>query len=243
MFEAMLKAFKVYFSTLSLVVYFSIFAIFSLLLLPLVSSYVNVGSAFIRFSSLYLDVTFVSGLVLFLVGVISLLSMAFFTSAIINIVKFKETLDVVRFSRVFKSFSKYVIRVFSFLVIMSLASVILGVFFDVLSLPVLAQFLILILWVLFLFTPQVIVLEDLGLLEAINDSLVFLKKKPVFGAFYLLSGAVLILFLLGIETFLGQFFVWEHKIVSIIIVALFVVPFLQMLATELYLKRYPLSSL
>ena len=243
MFESMSKAFKIYFSTLNLVVYFSIFAVFSLLLLPLVSSYVNVGSAFIRFSSLYLDINFVNGLILLLVGLVSLISMAFFVSAIINIVKFKETLDVVHFSRVFKSFPRYVTRVFLFFLLMSIISVITGVVFSFFSLPFLAQLIIFVLWVLFLFTPQVIVLEDLGVLEAMSDSLLFLKKQPSFEAFYLCVGFVLMLLLLLLESFVGNFFVWEHKIISIVIIALFMIPYLQMFATELYLKRYPLSSL
>ncbi|MEM0372529.1 MAG: hypothetical protein QXO69_01670 [archaeon] len=243
MFKAISKTNRIYLSTLNLIVYFSVFIFFSLVLLPLFSSYVNVGGALVRFSSIYKDINPVTALILLLVGLISVLSLSFFISAIVSVVKLRETLDHVKFNKAVSTFTRYVAKVFMFFILLSAASITAGVLLTLLGAPAfLTQLILFIVWIPFMFTPQVLIIEDMGIIDSMTDSLAFVKKFPKALVLYFSTGFVFVLALLLLETFLGQYFVWEHKIPSIILLSLFVVPYLQMLATELYIMRYAVSK-
>ena len=110
------KSIAIYLSTLWLNAGFAIFIILSLLFLPMIAGYVNVGGNFIRFSSLYTpDMTALQAVALFGIAVVGLLCTAFFLSAIISIVKLRETLDHFGFSKVIATFPKYIGRIFAWL--------------------------------------------------------------------------------------------------------------------------------
>lgn len=242
MHDVFSKTNKVYLSTLSLIVGFSVFILFSLALMPLLSSYVNVGGGFVRFSSFYLDITPVQAVVFLLIGLVSLLSLAIFLSALISIVKLRETLDHFGYSKVAGVFKKYVIRVFVFLLFLSILSIASGTILDYFGVTkLLIQLIIFALWLPLLFTPQILILENLGINEAIKDSVRFMVQSPLSLVAYVMTGFLFLLALTIIETGLGQYFVWEHKLFSIVLVSVFVLPYLQMFATELYVRRYPVA--
>ena len=98
-------------------------------------------------------------------------------------------------------------------------------------------------WALFIFTPQVLIVEDFNLIESMKDSVKFIRKYPLALVLYFSLGIILLFILLLVETLLGQYFIWEHKLISIVILSLFVLPFLQMFATQLYLRRYAVARL
>lgn len=240
--EVFFKTNRVYFSTLNLVLGFSVFIFLSLALLPFLSSYVSVGGGFIRFSSLYLDLTIPQAILIVGVALLSLLFLSFFVSALINIVKVRETLDHVRFTKVTAIFKKYVLRVFFFLLFLSIASILIGTIFEFMSMPrLITQLVIFAIWLPLIFAPQVIILEDFRLGGAFKDSIKFVVNSPMSLIVYVILGAVLLLLFTLVETSLGHYFIWEHRIVSIFFVSIFVVPYLQMFATELYILRYPIS--
>lgn len=240
--EVFFKTNKVYLTTLNLVLGFSVFIFLSLALLPFLSSYVSVGGGFIRFSSLYLDLTIPQAMLIIVVALLSLLFLSLFISALISIVKVRETLDHVRFSKVVSIFKKYVLRVFFFLLFLSVISILIGTIFEFISMPkLLTQLVLFAIWLPLIFAPQVIILEDFGLGGAFRDSIKFVINSPLSLFVYIVLGAVLLLLFALIETSLGHYFVWEHKIISIFFISIFVVPYLQMFATELYILRYPVS--
>lgn len=244
MFKALAKAMKVYLETIDMVAYSSVFILFSLVLLPLVSSYVNAGAAFLRFSSLYRDITIVQLFIFILVGLISILTLSLFLSAIISVVKLKETLDHVAFRKLFDTFQSYVLKVFFFLLSMSMVSVFSGIIMAAIGIPnFIIQMILFIIWMPFVFVPQIIVIDDFDIAEAMDDSWNFVKKFPKAIIGYFLLGVIFVLLIILLETFLGQYFIWEHKILSVTIMALFVLPYLQIFATELYLTRYAVSDM
>ena len=244
MLQAVSKANKIYASTLNLTMYFSVFILFSMIMLPLISSYVNVGSALIRFTSLYRDVSLASGLILAIVGILSLLLLSLFVSAVVSIVKLKETLDQVGFSRVADTFKKYVMKVFFYFLMMSVLSLGIGVVLTALNASYfLIQLVLFLIWIPFVFTPQILIIEDLEIFAAMRDAWYFVSSKPAALLIYFAAGIILVFLLLLLETFLGQYFVWEHKLVSIVLLSLFILPYLEMLATELYIRRYAVSRM
>jgi hypothetical protein len=122
-------------------------------------------------------------------------------------------------------------------------SMLLGTFLDFLAVPrIIIHLILFCIWLPFIFTPQVLIIEDFNITKSMDDALKFVKKRPVSLVLYIFLGFIFLFLLALIETMLGMHFIWEHKIISIIIVSLFILPYLQMFATELYIERYPVSK-
>lgn len=241
MSKAFKRSFTVYSSIFKLTLGFSILILASLTLLPLVSSYFNVGSAFLRFSSILYDMTTFQAAVFVVVGFISVLFLSIFLSAIITTIKLRETMDHFRFEKVWRAFPDYVSRMLLMLLLLCIVSIALGVFLEAFETPrAVIQLVLVCVWLPFIFAPQILILEDLSVGEALGDSLNFVKRAPKQLATYLATGVLLLLALAALEFSLSFFFTWEHKLLSIIIVSIGILPFLQVLATELYIMRYPL---
>jgi hypothetical protein len=240
--KALVNSVKVYSSIFKLTLGFSIFIFCSLGLLPIVSSYLNTGSAFLRFSSILYDMTPSQAFLLVLVGIVSLIFISLFLSSIITTIKMKETLDHFRFKKVWESFPAYVTRMLVLLFILMAISVTIGVLFEGSGAPrELIQILIACVWLPFVFAPQILILEDLGVEDALYDSYRFVRKMPKALIAYAVVGVLLLLVVSIIELWLSFSFTWEHKAIAIILVSILVLPFMQVFGTELYLMRYPLQ--
>ena len=237
-----LKTLSIYFNTFYLMMGFGIFIILSLILLPLLSSYVSVGGGFIRFSSIIFDMTLLQAVVLIVVTLVSLLLLSFFVSAVISVVKVKETLDEVTFERVKALFPKYVWRIFFFFLLIGVVSILIGTFLDFIYAPRFLTHLILAaVWLAVVFTPQILILEDLPLGKAINDTLTFVRNSPIALVWYVVFGLLCLFFLALLEVALGLVLVWEHHIITVILVSMLVLPLLEILGAELYIRRYHIS--
>jgi hypothetical protein len=238
------KSFAIYGETFELTIFFSIFVFLSLILLPLLSSYVASGAGFVRFSSLYTsDISIIQLIIFCLVGFVSLLCLSIFLSAQICVTKLKETLDHARFNRVVNTFPKYVLKILTFLLLMTVLSLVIGTTLSLVSVPnPIIQLVILCMWLPLIFAPQILVLEDLGLGAALVDSIEFISRSPLSLVAYIALGFVMLLVLSLVEAILGNFMFWEHKLLGVVITSLFILPFLQIFATELYIVRYPVAK-
>lgn len=240
--KAFSRAFRVYSAIAPMSLFFGVFVLASLLLMPLVSSYLVGGGGFIRFSSLLYDMTFIQCVLLLLVGFVSLLFLSVFVSLMMTAVKMVETLDRVGVNKILSSFQKYVTRLFTLLLFFTVLSIGAGVLLELFEVPhFITQVLLAGFWIPFIFAPQILVLEDYSASRAIADSVNFLRRSPSSFIVYLVTGLVLIFAVLCLEFALSSVFTWEHKILSSVLVSLLVLPFLQVLATELYILRYPLA--
>jgi len=236
------RSINIYSSIFPLTLGFSIFIFCSIVLLPLVSSYLNVGSAFLRFSSILYDMTIFQATLFILVGILSLMFLSLFLAAIITTIKMKETMDHFRFVKVWSAFPDYVLRMFFMLLLLSVVSIGIGVLLEAATVPrALIQLVLACVWLPFVFAPQILILEDLGVIEALGDSYNFVRKSLKELAAYIVLGLVLLFLLAMLEFGLSAFFTWQHKLLSIVIVSIGILPFLQVFATELYLMRYPLQ--
>ncbi len=238
---ALRKAKKIYLNSFEIIIGFSVFVLLSLILIPLVASYVNIGSGFIRFSSLYLDLNTIQLAIFIFVGLVSLLFMSFFVSSMITLVKLQETLDHIGFTKVAHAFYKYVIRVFTLFIFMALLTILVGTGLNYLNVSnFIIQLVLILIWIPFVFAPQVVVLEDFNLKRSIKDSIQFIRRSPKYLIYYFIVGFVLIFLLTLVEVILGHVFIWEHKIITILLLSMFVLPFMIIFGTEIYLRRYPL---
>lgn len=241
MLKAFERTFRVYGSLAPFTIVFGVFVLASLLLLPWVSSYINGGAGFVRFSSLLYDITLPQLAVFLLAGVTSILFLAVFISLVMTTIKMLETLDYFGVRKILSVFPTYISRIFMFLVFLCVLSVGIGILLDLFGMSkLITQLVLMAIWVPFMFVPQILILEDYTISRAMEDSFAFLKRSPSSFVIYLVTGVVLLAVVTGIETALGQFLSWEHKILSLVLVSMFILPFLQVLATELYILRYPL---
>ncbi|MEM3411970.1 MAG: hypothetical protein QW735_01440 [archaeon] len=235
------KSFEYYLKNLDVIFVFSFAVLYSLTLLPFIESYVTIGSGFIRFSSIYLDFSLISGIVIAFFTILTPFFLAAFCAAMISIVKLQETYDHVGFARVLKFFQKYLKDLFIFFLFIILLTISVGVFLTYLHVPYFfTQLIIFLLWLPLLFAPQIMVMDDFGLEKTLKDSLTFFLSSPIYYLKYLVVGLVLLFLAAVFEVFLGFYFVWEHKIFSLLLTAFFIVPFLQIYASVLYLNRYPI---
>lgn len=238
------KSLDIYRNTAKLSLGFGTLVILALLLMPLLSSYVDVGGGFIRFSSLYnSDISYYQLAIVGIVGFVSIALISLFLAAQISIVKLTETLDQIGFTKVMAVFPRYVLKIFLFLLMLSMISVGVGTGLDYLGVHhAFVQLILFALWLPFVFAPQILVLEDFGVAGAIRDSIQFITNSPLSLAAFLVFGTVIIFALTLLEAGLGQFFVWEHKVVTILLVSLVALPLIEIFGTELYIIRYPLAK-
>ena len=238
------KTIGMYFENFVFVLFSCLFALISLSLLPLVSTYISGGAGFLRFSSLIFDLSLTEILLLSLIFLVSLLLMSLFVVSVISIVKFKETLDHIGFTKIALSFARYVLKVFLFFIIISVVTIGLGtllVFFNVPAL--LTQVLILIIWAAFIFTPQIMVLENFPLVVSMEDSVKFIKEQPLSLFWYLLFGCICLFLMTILEIYLAGYFTLMHKIITLLLTTFIFLPMLQIFAALLYVRRYGVARL
>lgn len=94
---------------------------------------------------------------------------------------------------------------------------------------------------LFLFGPQSIVIEEDDVFQSFQNTIEFMGKKPHSAILAILVTFVLVAAVQGIELFFDQYqFIGSY--VSILLLLLFVVPFTEVLKTQLYMQKYDLVA-
>ncbi len=232
-----------YVENFNLILLFSIFALLSLVFIPLFSGYVNAGGGFLRLSSVFYDITAPEFFFIVVMGVLSVVFISLFFAAMISVVKLKETLDHVGYFQVVREFSKYVFRLMSFFLLMYVLQFLLAYLWYVFSIPMgLYHLLVIILWLPFLFYPQAVVIDSYSFLESFGQSIRFFIENPLKTLFVFFILVALIFCLLVVEVIFGQYFVYEHKIIGALLLSFFVLPFYVILTTEVYMRKYPISG-
>ncbi|ASI14027.1 multipass membrane protein [Candidatus Mancarchaeum acidiphilum] len=229
---------KVYRSNFKLFLFFSI-AFLIAFLIPLFASvpaYSDLGSIYLRSSSVYFGSSILGFIVIIISTLFSLLFLSFAIVSINLIVKQQRT-SVKLSSKMLKGIEVYISRVFVLLliftfVIMGVNLSMYGSGFDGIATAV----AILILTPFFIYTPSSIVIEDRKVINAILFGSRFLFKK--FGYF-------LIFLVFGIVSLSVVGFVFDlipNPVISgymqLIVDSLFVLPFLVLLLSEMYISKF-----
>lgn len=238
-----IRSFYMYTENLALVLLFSVFALFSVMFIPLFSGYVNAGGGFLRLSSVFYDIAAPEFLFVIVIGVLSVVFISLFFAAMISIVKLKETLDHVGYFQVVREFSKYVFRLMGFFLTMYVFQFVFAYIWYLFMIPMeLYHLLIILVWLPFLFYPQVVVIDSHSFLDSFKQSIRFFVENPLKTLLVFFALIILIFCLLVVEVTLGQYFIYEHKIIGALLLSFFVLPFYVILATEIYMKKYPISG-
>ena len=94
--------------------------------------------------------------------------------------------------------------------------------------------------VFFLFVPQSIVVDEYKIMHAVQNSIEFLLKNPV-TVLKVIFMSVIFLLIVPLIEFALDFVFLGANYVSLIIVLLFVVPFIEIVKTRLYMKKFGLA--
>ncbi|MFH0955378.1 MAG: hypothetical protein V1777_04715 [Candidatus Micrarchaeota archaeon] len=135
---------------------------------------------------------------------------------------------------------KFSLEMFEFFLVFSIVSFGAGVLLEGIGFPsIIVAFLLLVLSLLLFFVPQSIVIDEVGWVEGIEQSIHFLFKFSGLALFVIAIGLVLVALLPFVELFFDQF-QFLGRFVSLFLLLLIVLPFLEILKSVAYLTKYEL---
>ena len=210
------------------------------LLIPIFASfptYSDMGAIFIRTASIYLNLTPVSAGIIIISTLFSLIFLSFAIVAINVIVKHSRTHTRIR-REVIEGLERYTSRVFAVLLLFTALVVLFNIatYFQPHSKAATALFG-LIISPLFLYAPASIVIDDKKIFRAIKASIIFSIKRFDYLLLWVLLSIVLLsvvdLFGIAIPGVLSTYIV-------LFIDSIVVLPFMVLLQSEMYIKRFAL---
>ncbi len=234
---------EAYFESLSLISVFG-FLVFAVMLFLLgFFTYVVVGAGFIRYADVLAGTIPVGDALIFvLVGIVSLFSIAFLSTAVTMVVKLRRSMDDIHFTKLLIRFPRFVIRLMIAWGILGAISFLIGLVFNAIGLPsFLTALAMLLVWAFFIFLPQAMILHDKEFVPALKDSVNYCLKKPFGVIVYYIFTIAMLAVLLVLDVGLGQTGIfWLPVLVNTLLLFLFVIPYLEVLKANLYLTRYKL---
>ncbi len=231
------KSLRFYLENISGVLGFALLFIFVVFFLGFNSVFVSSGSMFLDYLSIEKSS---QSFLLFLIGFLAYL---FFYSAFVVLMVFsiRNYLSTVKLNYyITDKIRKFALKYFVFLLVFSVLSyAVIYLFSVVLGLKFLGFLLLAVFFCFFLFLPQSIVIDEESLFSSIQNNLEFSRKNPrrVFAVFF--SSLVFFYFVVLLEFVLNYFFV-PGEFVSMLIVVLFIIPFMEVLKTVYYMEKFGL---
>lgn len=234
---------ETYFESLSLITVFG-FLVFAVMLFLLgVFTYVVVGAGFIRYTDVLAGTIPASEAIIFvLVGIVSLFSISFLSTAVTLIVKLRRSMDDIHFMKLLIKFPRYVLRLMVAWGVIGIATFLIGLMFTAVGLPsAITALAMLLLWAFFIFLPQAMILHDKEFVAALKESVNYCLKKPAGVLVYYVLTLFFLAILLALDVGLGQTGIfWLPVLVDTLLLFIFVIPYLEVLKANLYLTRYKL---
>jgi hypothetical protein len=233
-------AIDTYGSHLSLILLFSISLIIASVI-PLFAAfptYSDMGGIFIRNASIFYNVTPLTAALIVFSTVFSLLFFSFGIVAINVVVKHKRTYSRIK-KEVINGLERYTAKVFAILLLFTAVIILLDILSYMYSIPFYTIAVIgLVLTPLFFYAPSSIVIDDNGILRSMKASVKHFFKRLDYVGLWLIIAIVLLTALDFI--FIGIAGISLSRYVLLIVNALFVLPFLILLQSECYLRRFGL---
>ncbi|MFH0971094.1 MAG: hypothetical protein V1835_00855 [Candidatus Micrarchaeota archaeon] len=203
----------------------------------LLQNFVSLSGIFLRYGSIQTDLTAWDAFIIVAVFLLSLLFFSFAIVAINLVIKSQRTLKRLTFYE-HEKIEANVARMFTiFLAVFVLILVINMLLYDLQLTPSLGLFLSLVISLAVLFVPQALVIDDLGMVASIYMSISVLFRRFPYLLAYLVIASVLIT--ANTQLFLeigGSAAIWRY--VAVLVNALIILPFLEVLKTQIYLSKY-----
>jgi len=211
-------------------------------LLVFVALFMQFGNVFASSGSMFYNYTF-SGLGILGIAAeaIALIIFLALYAAFVSIVVFsvRSEMSHVRIHYYIQEMlEKFALRLFTFYLALIFGLAIVGFLLVSAGVSVIAvNVLLLIITLAFLFVPQAIVIDEKGLRMAFYHNFEFIAKNIPAAIMVVVVSAALLLVIPMIELFFDSYG-FIGSIVSILIVLLFAVPFIETLKTQLYMLKF-----
>jgi len=230
------NAFKQYKMNFKASLAFGLLLVFVLLFSVFPNTFIGSGSIFLEYS-------FPVNLLAFGVELFAFIVFMVFYSFFVSLIVFsvKRNLSTVKLHFYLNEMiQKFTSRIFLFNFLFSLVLIFFAAALVVLGVHILAVNLILLAAAIaFIFVPQAIVVDEPSIRRAIFNNFEFILENPRSVALIVVVGSVLVGITLLIE-FAFDFFQLVGRYVSLLIMLVFVLPFMETLKTYLYLFKYDL---
>ncbi len=199
--------------------------------------FISSGSVFFEYSLLK------SGAANAVFEIVALLVYLLFFSVFLSVLIFavRHDLNEVKMQHyLVEKLPKFVLTNFSFLAVFSLALIAAAALLLLLGLPNFVIAIILFcISAVFMFVPQAIVVDEENTYNAMLNAMQFFLSNLKMSAFIVLVASVLVFFIPLIEIFFDTFS-FSGRFVSLFIILLFVLPFVEVLKTVTYLTKFEL---
>jgi len=224
-----------------LISFFSIPLLIAFPLSLLLPNFIALSGAFLRFRSVVSNLSALEAAFITIVFLIALALFAFAVVAINVVVRSQRTLTRLTHHEVEKiescTIKLYLVFLTAFFITLVATMLIyqysfLGAFGSTLGLII--AFLAA---VAVLFAPQAIVIDDLSVKHALGASYKIVSRKFGSFAFFLVFAGVVLLLNAWVFMQLTQFFLYS-RFLGLIVNAVLIVPFLEVLKTQIYLSKY-----
>ncbi|MGC8478591.1 MAG: hypothetical protein ACP5NE_01535 [Candidatus Micrarchaeia archaeon] len=229
---------KAYYSNLRVILLFSLSLVVAFLIptLAFFPTYNDMGAIFLRTASELLNLNIFNFSVIVISVFFSLIFLSFAIVAINVIVKHSRTHVRIR-KEVFEGLEKYTSRVFAVLLLFTFLLSIFNLAIYLLGLPAYLYYLIaLALTPLFFYTPSSIVIDDLKISHAIRMGALFFFRRFDYFLLWLVIAIVALSFFDFIFLAISQTVASGYAMLAFN--AIFIAPFLVLLQSEMYMKRF-----
>ncbi len=224
-----------------LISFFSIPLLIAFPLSLLLPNFIALSGVFLRFRSVVSNLSAIEAIAITAVFLIALALFAFAVVAINVVVRSQRTLTRLTHHEVEKiescTLKLYLVFLTAFIITLVATMLIyqysfLGAFGSTIGLII--AFLVA---VAVLFAPQAIVIDDLSVKHALGASYYIVSRKFWSFAFFLVFAGAALLLNAWIFMQLTQFFLYA-RFLGLIVNAVLIVPFLEVLKTQIYLSKY-----
>ncbi len=231
-------SFATYKKNIKLILFFSVSFIIAMLIPVFVAfpTYADLGAIFIRTGSIYLNLNFIDTAIIVVATLFSLIFLSFAIVAINTIVKHSRTNTRIR-KEVIESLEKHTTDVFVILASFTalLALVNFATYYTGYS-GVATAIAAIILVPFMFYAPSSIIIDEKRPMRAIAASARFIKNKFGYFMLWLIVSFVLLSVVDAIPIAAGGTAVSEYA--ALVIDSLFVLPFLVVLQSETYIRRF-----
>ena len=233
-------AVNTYFNRIGLILLFSISFVIALII-PIFASlptYSDIGAIFVRTASIFVNLSALSSAIIIAATIFSLLFLSFAIVAMNIIVKHSRTQVKIR-KEVTRGIERYTGRVFAVLFLYSLILIVANLLSYSYGASGLVTALVgLIFAPLFFYAPSSIVIDESGIRHAMRASLSFFAKRfDYFLLWLVIAIAVITVFDLIFITASGTEI---SRYAMLVFDSVFILPFLVVLQSQMYMKRFAL---
>jgi len=230
-------AFKNYLANFSTVLGFGLLLVFVFLFLQFSNTFISSGSIFVYYN--LQQATLISTVLLLFSGIIFLFFYSIFVSLMIFAIR-NHLSQVKLHYYLTQKIRKFAVKHFIFSVLLTLFAYLFVFLGNYLNIPTIAIFFVLFLvFSSVIFVPQSLVVDEGSIKASIINNFEFISKNFASFALVLISGIILMIFLVLIE-FAVDNFLFIGNILSLLLMFFFLIPFMEALKTQIYLKKFAL---